>query len=111
MRLKFPAARELRDGAIQDERVEKIDVIRNEKAGLFGIEARRSDRFDASTREENDPAAKRSLEPIVLSWMKDKREYNENWHGNAEVQKADRPEQGASNYVPGTLHMNTSTAP
>jgi len=39
MGFKFPAARELRNRAIEHERIENVDVIDHEEAGALGIEA------------------------------------------------------------------------
>src|SRR5262249_12717099 len=111
MGFEFPPPSELRNDAIQDERVEKVDVIGDENTGALGIKAGGSDHFDARASKEHDSAAKRALQPIVLSWMKDESKDDKNWHGNSEVQQADCPEQSASKHVPGALHMNTSTAP
>src|SRR5258705_65046 len=38
MRLEFPAAHELRNGAIKDERIKEVDVIDHEEAGAMRIE-------------------------------------------------------------------------
>lgn len=38
MRFELPAAHKLRNRAVQNKRIEEIDVIRNEKAGFVRIE-------------------------------------------------------------------------
>src|SRR5438270_10659060 len=46
MRLELPTTDKLRDGAIEDEGIEEVDVINHEEAGALGVKVGRTDYFD-----------------------------------------------------------------
>src|SRR4029077_10540870 len=77
MGLEFPAAHELRDGAVEDEGIEDVDVIDHEERGALRIEAGGADDLHAGTGEKGDAAAKGALQPIVLAHVQKNIEKNE----------------------------------
>src|SRR5258705_7846229 len=104
MRFEFPAANELRDGAIECEGVEKIYVIGNEETGFLRVKTGSAYYFNFCTGEEDDAAAESALQPIVLFGIEKNRQYNQNRNGNCEVQKADCPKKRAAQDEPCALH-------
>lgn len=67
MRLELPTADELRNGAIEDEWVEEIDVVDHEEAGALRIEAGGATNFNSGTGEKGDAAAEIALQPVVFA--------------------------------------------
>src|SRR5690349_5235312 len=110
MRLEFPAADELRNGAVEDEWIEQVDVVDHEETGALGIEARRTDDFHARTGEKRDAAAEIALQPIVLAHVQEDIEKDEKRRGNEKVNEAESPERHATDGQIGALHMCMSTA-
>src|SRR5262245_50548598 len=110
MGFEFPAANKLRDCAVKNKRVEEIDVIRNEKAGLVRIEAGLADDADSGSGEKHDTAAESTLQPVVFFGVEHDGERDQARDCDGEMQEADEPEQGASNHIPDALHIKTSKA-
>src|SRR5882724_1091304 len=104
MRFEFPSTNELRDGTIECEGVEKIYVIGDEEAGFLRVKTRSAHYFNFCAGEEDDAAAERALEPIVLFGIEKNRQHNQNRNRNCKVQKADRPKKRAAQDEPCALH-------
>src|SRR5215475_15734006 len=60
MRFEFPSAHELWNRAIEHERIEKIDMIGDEKRRLLRIKTGRNHRLYSRASEKHDAATKRS---------------------------------------------------
>src|SRR4029077_9683637 len=52
MRFELPAAHKLGNGAVEQERIEYVDVIDHEETCALRVEAGRADGFDACTGEK-----------------------------------------------------------
>src|ERR1700737_442068 len=111
MGLEFPTADELRNGAVENERIEEVNVVDHEEACAVGIEAGGAANLNAGTGEKSDTAAEGALKPVVLAHVQKNVEKNENGHGNEKMQEAESPEYGAAHRQEGALHMCTSKAP
>src|SRR5256885_3593995 len=111
MGFELPAAYELRNGAVENEGVENIDVIDHEEGGAVRIETGRAADFYPSSGEKGDTAAESSLEPVVLAHIEKNIEKDEKRRGDEKVDKACDPKRGTANGEIGALHMCTSTAP
>ena len=105
MGLKFPAADVLRDGAVQNEGVKEIDMIRHEKTRAAGIETRGSDHLDARAGKKCDAAAEAALEPIVLVRVQEDSQKDEQRRNNEEVQAAKNPKTRAAQRQQCALHI------
>jgi hypothetical protein len=65
MRFEFEAAQELRNGRINDEGVENIDVVRDKQRRTPGIEARRAAHLEFHPGDAQHVAEERALRPVV----------------------------------------------
>src|SRR5260370_2198795 len=108
---ELPAAHELRNHAVEDERVEDVHVIDHEEAGALGIEAGGAANLHAGAGEQSDAAAKGALQPVVLAHIEEDVEEDESGRENEKMQEAENPEKRAAQREEGPLHMCTSTAP
>src|SRR6202158_2629407 len=111
MRLEFPTAHELRDGAVEYEGIEEVHMIDHEEAGALGIETGGYANFHAGAGEERYATAEGALQPVVLAHIQKNIEKNKNGCRDEEMQEAENREHGAAQHQEGTLHMCTSTAP
>lgn len=91
MGLEFPAADELRDRAVKDERVKEIYVIDHEETGAIGVEAGRANDFYARTGEKRDAATEGALQPVVLAHVDEDVEEDEEGRGNEKMNGAENP--------------------
>ena len=110
MRFEFEAAEELRDGGVDNERVEKIYVIADEDAGAGGVEARGAADFEAGACESQNIAEEKALGPIVLAWINDGAQCDENCADYGEMNAADCPEDCGADGEVGFSHTITSSA-
>src|SRR5260370_27598919 len=110
VRFQLPTAHELRDGAIEDEWVEQVDVVGNEKAGALRVKAGGAPDANFAPGEEHNPAAKGALQIIVLAMVEEEGQSNQNGDHDKEMEDADRPEPGAAEREPEFLHTKTSSA-
>src|SRR5882672_9987632 len=77
MRFQLPAADELRNGAVEHEGIENIDVIRHKEGRSVGIEAGRAADFDSCARKKHNAAAESTLQPIVFAGIQKNPEKDE----------------------------------
>src|SRR5436309_61507 len=110
VRFQFPSADELRDGAVQHERVEKIDVVGHEEAGPLRIETGGPHYFHSRARQKSDAAAERALQPIVFARIQKNSQDYQHRRNNEKMQDAEKPKYGAADRQPKFFHMKTSTA-
>jgi len=110
VRFQLPTAHELRDGAVEDEWVEQVDVVGNEKARALRVKAGGAPDTNFSAGEEHNPAAKGALEIIVLAMVEEEGQGNQNRDHDEEMEDADRPEPCAAEREPELLHTKTSSA-
>src|ERR1700744_1280715 len=110
MRLEFPAANVLRNHAVQEKRIEQIDVIHHEEARPLGIEIGSEDAADFCAGEKNNPPGEGALQPVVLFRIEKYRQENERRSGYKEVQIRQRPQKEAAHFQPRALHTYTSRA-
>ena len=96
MRFELEAAHELRDGRVNHERIEDIDVVADENARLRGIEAGRTPHFEFHPREAQDVAKEDARRPVILAWVYDCAEQHEERGHHREVDSTDNPQ----NYRP-----------
>src|SRR4029077_5983739 len=105
VRFEFPAADILRNGAVQNEGIEDIDVIDHEKTGAPGVETRRTVNFYADAGQKDDAAAKTPLEPVVLAGIQKDAEEHESRRREEEMEDADEPEKRTAQREEGAPHM------
>src|SRR5713101_1084539 len=110
VRFQLPSADKLRDGAVEQERIEKIDVVDEEKARPAGVEPRGTDGFYSRPRQKGDASAETALQPIVFAGIQKNPQQYEHWHHQEEMQAAENPQNRAADRKPGLLHRKTSTA-
>ena len=79
VRFQLPATDVLRDGAVEHEGIEEIDVVDHEEAGALRIETRAADGGHAGAGEKSDPAAEAALEPVMLARVEKDSKENECW--------------------------------
>ncbi len=91
VRFEFEAAQELRNGGIDDERVEEIYVIADEDAGASGVETRSAADFEARAGEAQNVAEEDALGPIVSSGIDDCPDCDENSADYSEMNPTERP--------------------
>src|SRR5262249_50926406 len=103
--LELPSANVLRNRAVQNERIEEVDMIGDEETRCLWIEALRGDAANLCAGEENDAPAKRALQPVMRFRVQKNGQTNEHRHRDAEMQKTKRPEEDAAESQPGALHM------
>src|SRR3989442_10234190 len=105
MRFQLPATDELRNGAVEHERIEKIDVIGHEERGPAGVEPGRVADLHAGARKKHNAAAERTLQPIVLVGIQKNSEKDEQRRKNEKMQGAQDPENRAAQRQPALLHI------
>src|SRR6267154_1786449 len=110
VRFQLPSAHQLRDGAIQHERIEEIDMVDHEKRSARSIEAGRPPDLDPHAGKKRDAPAKGALQPIMFAGIQENAEKDEHRHNGEEMQAAEDPQNRTTNYQPGALHIYTSTA-
>src|SRR6266852_1045802 len=110
VRFQFPSAHKLRDGAVEHEGIEKIDVIDEEKARPAGVEACGTDDFHSRARQESDACAQAALEPVMLARIEKNPQEHQQRRNKEKMQSAQNPKNGAAHRRPGFLHMKISTA-
>src|SRR4029077_4409250 len=105
MRFQLPSADELRNGAVQHEGIEHIDVIRHEKRRPAGIETRRTADLQGGARKKDDAAAEGALQPIVFVHIQKNSEKDEKRCNNEKMQAAEDPKNRAAQDQPDLFHM------
>src|SRR6266478_4541632 len=110
MRFQLPSAHKLRDGAVEYEGIEKIDVVDEEKARPAGVEAGATDDFHSRPRQKSDAGAQAALEPIVFARIQKNPQEHQRRRHKEKMQSAQNPKNGAAHRQPGFLHMKISTA-
>ena len=104
MGFQLPTADELRDGAVEHERIEEIDVVRHEEAGAVGVEAWSALSLHASAGKKGDAAAKPALEPVVFAHIEEDSEKNERGSNDEKMQAAENPHKRAAKDKQGPFH-------
>ena len=110
VRFQFEAAQELRDGRVDHERVENIYVVADENAGASSVESRGATHFEARACETENIAEKCALRPIVLAWIDDSAEQNENCAHHREMNPLTAHRMAERTLQIGLLHTITSSA-
>ena len=88
MGFEFPATHELRDHAVEEKRIEDVDVIDHEEAGAVGIECRVALALNLGAGKENDAAAEAALKPVVFTRIEKNRQKYQSRRSNKEMQQA-----------------------
>src|SRR5256886_11493635 len=107
VRFQFPPPDELRDGAVQHERIEKIDVVGHEEAVPLRIETRRPHYFHPCARQKSDAAAERALQPVVFARIQKNSQDYQHRRNNEKMQDAEKPKYGAVDRQPNFFHMRS----
>jgi hypothetical protein len=91
MGFELEAPQELRDGRIDHEGIEDIDVVGYEDACALGVKARRPVNFQARACEAKNVAEEEALGPVVFSRVDEGRKNDEEEADHCEMNSADRP--------------------
>ena len=86
MRFQLPAAHQLRYRAVENERIEQVDVVHHENASSLLVESGRPLRHHLCTRKEGNSPAQAALQPIMFARIQNDREPDQDRHdrsGNA----------------------------
>src|SRR5258708_19490 len=67
MGFQLPPADKLRDGAVEDEWIEKIDVVGHKERRTRGIEAGRAVDSDARAGKKRDAPTETALQPVMFA--------------------------------------------
>ena len=105
VRFQFPAANVLRNGAVEYERVEKIDVIHHEEAGALRIERGRANDLQARAGEKDDAAAEAALKPVVLMRVQKNAKENEQRRAHKKMHAAQEPQKRAAQRQQSSPHI------
>src|SRR6266699_2677537 len=107
---QLPSAYKLRDGAVQHERIEEIDVVGHEKGRPLGIETAGAAGLDLRAGKKCDAPAETALQPIMLARIQKDAEKDQQRHNKKEMQTAEDPQDRAAYHQPGPFHIQMSTA-
>ena len=92
MGFQLPTTHVLRNGVVEHEGIEEVDVVDHEKRGALGIEAGTALNFHSGAGQERNAPAKIALQPIVFARIeKDAKKY-EYGRDDEKVQEGDKPQ-------------------
>jgi hypothetical protein len=107
MRLELDAPHQLRHRGIDDEGVEKIDVVGHEKTRAGRVEAGGAFHAEADAGQPEDVARERTHRAVVADGIDEKRAEGEQRAADREMHETDRPHGQAADDEPRARHTST----